>query len=79
MLKLLLLLAGIFFVYLMIGKSRRRAARARSAAPKRVEDMVRCGHCGVFLPKDEGVSSGEQYFCCKEHLAIAQSRRADSP
>ena len=32
-----------------------------------VEDMVRCAHCGVHLPKGESVQAGGQFFCSAEH------------
>lgn len=74
MLKILLLLAGIFLVLVLFSKPRRRAARAEPEQPKRVEDMVRCGHCGVYLPKHESISSDGQYFCCEEHRSLVKDR-----
>jgi uncharacterized protein len=40
------------------GKARARAKRQPSA-----ETMVRCIHCGVFLPRPEAVQSGKGYRC----------------
>lgn len=74
MLKILLLFAGIFIVYVLFSKSRRRVAPAKPEQPKGVEDMVRCGHCGVHLPKHESVSSDGLYFCCEEHRSLAKDR-----
>jgi hypothetical protein len=75
MLKIVLLLACVFFIYLLFTRNSRKAARAQTGQPKRVEDMVRCAYCAVYLPKNESVPSGEQFFCCKDHLRLAQSRQ----
>jgi uncharacterized protein len=32
-----------------------------------VEDMVRCAHCGVHIPKSESILAGGNYFCGAEH------------
>lgn len=36
-------------------------------APSAAEDMVRCAHCGVHIPKGESVQAGNDYFCCEAH------------
>ena len=35
--------------------------------PKALEEMVRCAHCGVHLPRSESVVSQGKFFCCNEH------------
>ncbi len=35
--------------------------------PKALEEMVRCVHCGVHLPRSESVTSQGEFFCCNEH------------
>ncbi|MGB9094708.1 MAG: PP0621 family protein [Gallionella sp.] len=32
-----------------------------------VEDMVRCAHCGVHIPRSEGIASGGKFFCSAGH------------
>jgi len=34
------------------------------------EDMVRCAHCGVHLPKSESILAGGNFFCCAEHRDV---------
>lgn len=29
--------------------------------------MVRCVHCGLFLPEDEAIAATGKWFCCEEH------------
>lgn len=46
---------------------------ANKAAPKRMarstdpEQMVRCAHCGIHLPRSEAVLTGGQTWCSREH------------
>lgn len=35
--------------------------------PKALEEMVRCIHCGVHLPRSESVTSQGEFFCSNEH------------
>jgi uncharacterized protein len=32
-----------------------------------VEDMVRCAHCGVHIPRSESIASGGNLFCSAGH------------
>ena len=32
------------------------------------EDMVACVYCGTHVPKSLAIQSGEQFYCCQEHL-----------
>ena len=34
---------------------------------KSAEDMVRCAHCGVHLPRSEVVGTEAAWFCCEAH------------
>ncbi|MFO1430167.1 MAG: PP0621 family protein [Candidatus Competibacteraceae bacterium] len=46
----------------------------RSAAP--YEEMVRCTHCGVYLPRSRAIGNGRQaYFCTEEHRLAGNSNR----
>jgi uncharacterized protein len=36
---------------------------------RETESMVRCAHCGVYLPASDSVSDGEQAYCCAAHRA----------
>ena len=68
--KLIFLVLAVVIVWAVIKsyrKSRPRDAAPRAAAP---EDMVRCAHCGVHLPRSESHPSGESFFCSEEHLRL---------
>lgn len=62
--RLLLLIAIAVVVYLLL-KSYRKNPPAQDQPV--VEDMVRCVHCGVHLPKSESILSGGNFFCSIEH------------
>ncbi len=34
------------------------------------EDMVRCIHCGVHLPRSESITSEGKFFCSEEHRRL---------
>lgn len=42
-----------------------------SAAP---QDMARCAHCGIHLPRDEAVRGEKGLYCSTEHRSAAQDR-----
>lgn len=62
--RLLLLIAIAVVVYLLI-KSYRKNVRPQDKSV--AEDMVRCAHCGVHLPKGESIQADGHFFCGAEH------------
>lgn len=62
--RLLLLVAIAVLIYLLIRVYRKNKPREDK---KTAEDMVRCAHCNVHLPKGESIQSGNDFFCCTEH------------
>jgi uncharacterized protein len=66
--KVILLVLGFILVYWIL-KAYRRSIERRGAPPpvKGGEDMVRCTHCGVHLPRSECITTQGGYFCTREH------------
>ncbi len=64
---LLVLVIVVWAVFKNILKSRARGGEPRIPTP---EDMVRCTHCGVHLPRSESLTSGGNYFCSEDHLRL---------
>jgi uncharacterized protein len=64
--RVLLVLIGIgLVIWILI-----RLAKGPSLAnkpQKKVGDMVRCSHCGVYVPRGDALQQGDRYFCCREH------------
>lgn len=68
MLKILLLIGIVFLVLAIIRtyqRSLRHSQSSRDESP--VEDMVKCAHCSVNLPRSEAIFSGGDFFCSSEH------------
>jgi uncharacterized protein len=67
---LLLILAFVAVWWLVKGFRRKDAAKdAPEAAP---EQMVTCSHCGLYLPQNEAIAEGGEFFCCAEHRRRAR-------
>ncbi len=64
--KFLLLIFAVVAAWWLIKRLRGKdtAADAPEAAP---EQMVNCGHCGLYLPQSEAIAEGDRFFCCAEH------------
>lgn len=67
--RLLFLLAIVVLVYLLIRsyRSRVRGKDVPGDEKALAEDMVRCAHCGVHLPKGESIHADEEFFCGAAH------------
>lgn len=62
--RLLLLIAIAVVVYRLIRSYRKNVPQQDNPV---VEDMVRCAHCGVHLPRSESILAGGNFFCGAEH------------
>lgn len=73
MFKILLLIA-IGFVVLAVIRTYQRSLNkpTTSAREPVVEDMVKCAHCGVNLPRSEAIYSGGDFFCTPEHKQLGK-------
>lgn len=72
MLKLLLLVVIVWLVYSLLKKYSRSVAGDEGSEPSASaspEDMVRCAHCGVHLPRSEAILSHDEFFCCEAHCS----------
>ncbi len=73
MIKILLLIA-IGFVVWSVFRTYQRSLRKPSAHERGpiVEDMVKCAHCGVNLPRSEAIYSGGDFYCTPEHKQLGK-------
>jgi uncharacterized protein len=39
------------------------------------EELVRCAHCGLLLPRSEARPSAGEIYCCEEHARLGPTRR----
>jgi uncharacterized protein len=63
----LLFLAVIAAVVYWLLKSYRNQLPKDEGSSGQAEDMVRCVHCGVHLPKNESILAGNEYYCSEAH------------
>ena len=66
-------------VILLVWWAYQRAQKSATAAPRQTDtpdtqDMVRCAHCGIHLPRDEAVRGEKGLYCGTEHRLAAQDR-----
>ena len=48
-----------------------KQAKKRGAPPvEHAENMVRCAHCGIHMPRSEAVLSGGNTWCSAEHAKL---------
>jgi len=66
--KLLTIVLGLLLAYWILKRFGKAIARRdEPSAPAAGEDMVRCLHCGVHLPRSESIMEGGKFFCSPEH------------
>lgn len=53
-------------IFLLITRFRKKPPEPKPP-PAPSENMVRCAHCGVHLPKGESITAGQQHFCSDAH------------
>lgn len=74
--RLLLILALVLLVAWLFRSGRRgRMTRDQSpppTAPPGPQEMVRCAHCGVHLPRHEAVVGRVDLYCSAEHRDAAE-------
>ncbi|MGE5385554.1 MAG: PP0621 family protein [Betaproteobacteria bacterium] len=63
--KFLLFLALVAIVWWLWNK--RSHATTAEPAMKPVEEMVRCAHCGVYLPEAESIVADGRRYCSEAH------------
>ena len=62
---------AVVIVYRMINA---RQSQPREQRRVLSHDTVRCSHCGVHVPRDEAVLSGDKAYCSRDHARLGQDR-----
>lgn len=71
--KILLLIVIGFAAWAVIrGYQRSLNKPPASTREHTVEDMVKCAHCGVNLPRSEAIYSAGDFFCTPEHKQLGK-------
>jgi uncharacterized protein len=64
---LLFFVVVIAVVYWLLKSYSKQLSKEDEDTPRQAEDMVRCAHCGVHLPKYESILAGNEYYCSEAH------------
>ncbi len=81
MFRLLLLALLAYAVYRLVRGPRHPPSRPVPGPQRRVlpeQHMVRCAHCGVYVPEAEAVDDGDHCYCSQAHRTagpVPQGRR----
>ena len=71
--KYLLLIGLLALVFFLLGAKRARPPEVNDkktkpkAEPLPPQDMLKCAHCGLHLPRDEALPGRGGVFCSAEH------------
>lgn len=76
LLRLLIIVAIVWLIIHLYRSSRQRSLMRHDPPPTQpVErNMVRCGHCGIHLPREEALADEESYYCSEEHRQLGPGK-----
>ena len=67
-LKILAILAVLFFVYLIFFKKNREKNISKKKNEKIEDEMVECSTCQIYVSQREAILSNGKFYCSKECL-----------
>lgn len=69
-LRLILLLLAIWFIVNLL---RKQPDKPKTLRPRRRDGgrMVRCDHCGLYVPEAEALTVGERHYCSEDHRRLS--------
>ena len=70
---LLLVLAGVWLVKRALRNAARQQHGGAPSSPAG-EQLVRCAHCGLLLPRGEARQAGGAIYCSEEHSRLGPGR-----
>ena len=76
LLRILLIALVAWLVIRMIRNWMDRKAVKPASKSGQIGTVVRCAHCGLHIPQQEAVHSGDRYYCSVEH-SKAQRQEQD--
>ena len=75
--KLLVLIVLVVAAVWLLRRALRRVTRTDEAVPKpqqASEELVRCAHCGLLLPRGEARQASGAIYCSEEHARLGPGR-----
>ncbi len=84
MLKWLLVVVIVVVAFYLWRSARERdsdrpapVAKPPAKANTSPQEMVRCAHCGVHLPRQDAYLNGPNLYCSTDHLKLGPQSRPD--
>lgn len=68
----ILLLVVIGVVIFVVIKRYKQSLKMPSTTARPAEDMVKCAHCAVNLPRGEALYTQGEFFCTTEHQKLGK-------
>ena len=75
---LTLILLVVVAAWLIRRALRRAAARDAPSAKAEPQELVRCVHCGLLLPRAEAREAAGALYCSEEHARLGPAGRSPS-
>lgn len=69
----LIIFAAVVFLVIQLVRRWLNQPDKTTAISQDQGEMIRCAHCGLYIPRAEAITSGERSYCSVEH------RDADHP
>ena len=70
----LLVLAGVWLVKRALRNVGRADDAGQPPAARGSEELVRCAHCALLLPRGEARQAGGAIYCSEEHARLGPRR-----
>jgi len=67
MVRIVLIVCFICLLFVIIQKLR-QSWQVRQIQSVTRKQMVQCLACSIYLPKDDALCKGDNYFCCTDHM-----------
>jgi uncharacterized protein len=71
---IVLVVAGVWLVKRALRSAERKDDAGQAPAPRASEELVRCAHCALLLPRGEARQAGGAIYCSEEHAKLGPAR-----
>jgi uncharacterized protein len=71
---IVLVVAGVWLVKRALRSAERKDDAGRASTPPASEELVRCAHCALLLPRGEARQAGGAIYCSEEHAKLGPGR-----
>ena len=65
--RILLIFLALLVIFAVGRQIWQRARMGKRPQQQLSGKMVRCNQCGMYLPEEEALRSGEHWYCSREH------------